>query len=117
MVQDLHDGVNRSRLGIIRAVDQAFDTRVHQGSGTHRARLNCSKQFAVAEAMVTNDCTGRAQSDDFGVSSGVVVGEIAIPAAGDDLALADDDGADGNLSGFEGALGGGEGLKHEEFVG
>ena len=113
----MHDGVNRARFWIIRAVDQALNARVHQGSGTHRARLNCSKQFAGAEAMVTNDCARLAQGDDFGVRGRVVIGEIAIPAAGDDPAIANNNGADGNFSGLEGPLCGGERLQHEEFVG
>jgi hypothetical protein len=116
VVHDLHDRVNRSRLGVIRTVNQATDARVHQRSSAHCARFNCSKQLAVGEAVVTNDSTGFAQGHDLGVGGGVVVSEVPVPATGNDAAVAHDDGADGDFSCVEGALGGAEGFLHVELV-
>jgi hypothetical protein len=78
---------------------------MHQGSGAHRARFNCSKQIAAGQAMVTQVCTGFAQGYNFGMGRGVGVGEVAIPAAADDALPAYDHSAYRNFAGFEGALG------------
>jgi hypothetical protein len=50
------------------------------------------------------------------VGSGIGVGKIAIPSSTDDLAVVNHDGADGNITGFERALGGTESFFHPEFV-
>jgi hypothetical protein len=47
---------------------------------------------------------------------GVVVGEVAIPAAADYALSAYDDCAYWNFAGFEGALGGAQSFLHPEFV-
>jgi hypothetical protein len=108
--------VHSARFGIVGAVYQALDPGVHQGSGAHRARFNCSKQIAAGQAMVTESCTGFAQGNDLGMGCGVVVGEVAIPAAADYALSAYDDCAYWNFAGFEGALGGAQSLLHPEFV-
>ena len=69
--------MDRTSLGIIGPVNQAFDAGVYRRPRAHRARFNCSKQLAVSQTMVTDVCTGFAQGDDF--------------------AAKDDDGADGDL--------------------
>ena len=53
MIQHLHHRMNGTRLGIIRAVNQPFQAGVHDCSGAHGARLNCNKQFAVAQTMIS----------------------------------------------------------------
>src|ERR1700676_5660663 len=57
VVQQLHYRIHCARFRIVRAVDQAVDPGVPQGSGAHRARFNRSKQVALREAMVTEDCS------------------------------------------------------------
>ena len=57
MIQQLHYRLHSARFGIVRAVHEAVDPGVHQGSGAHRARFNCSKQVALRETMVTEDCS------------------------------------------------------------
>src|SRR5215469_2671562 len=89
---------------------------MYQRSGTHRARLNCSKQLAVSEAMVTNDGTGFAQCDDLGVGGGVVAHQIAVPTVRKDVAVADYNGAYGHFSHLQSALRVPQGFLHEEFV-
>lgn len=116
VVQDLHDRVDRTSLGIIGAVDQAFYTRVDQCAGAHGTRLNCSKQLAVSEAMVTNESTRCAQGDDLGMGGGIVAGEIAIPPPGNNAAVADNDCAHGNFSGLQRPLTGSDRFFHEQFV-
>jgi len=106
-----------ARFGVVGSVDQALDSGMNQRAGAHCARLNCNKQFALSQTMVTQRGTRLAQSDDFGVARGIGVGDIAIPSASDDVALVDDDCAHGNFSRVERALGGAEGFFHQEFVG
>jgi hypothetical protein len=67
--------------------------------------------------MVTDGCTGLAQGNDLGMGGGIEVGDVAIPSAADDAALAYNHGADWNFSGFERALGRAQSLLHPEFVG
>jgi hypothetical protein len=55
--------------------------------------------------VVTQGCTGLAQGDDLGMSGGVGVCDVAVPSAANQLSVADDNGAYGNLSYFERALG------------
>ncbi len=86
-------------------------------SRTHGARFNCSKQFAVAEPVITEVLSGLAEGDDFGVGGGIVVGEIAIPSAAHHAPVADDYRSDGDFAGVERALGAAQGFEHPEFVG
>ena len=85
--------------------------------GAHRARFNCNKELAVFQTMVTNGRTGFAQRDDLGVGGRIGVGDVAIPSAAYDLAVADHDRADRDFSSFECALGAAQGFLHPEFVG
>jgi hypothetical protein len=89
---------------------------MHQGPGAHRARFNCSKQFTVFQTVVTNGCTCFPQSDDLGMGRGVGAGDVAIPSAPYDPAVANHDRAHWNFSRFERALGAAEGFFHPEFV-
>ena len=84
---------------------------------THRARFNCSKQFAAAKAVIAEALSGCAQGDDFRMSGGVVVGEVAIPTSSHDTAAEHDHGADGHFAAIECALGAAEGFGHPQFVG
>jgi hypothetical protein len=66
--------------------------------------------------MVTNGGTGFAQRDYLGVGGGIVVGDVAIPSAAYNSAVAYDHRAHRDFSGFERALGAAEGFFHPEFV-
>lgn len=116
MIYDLHHGVHRASLWIIRAVDQAFDAGMYHSAGAHGTRLNCNKEIAISQAMVTNRRTCVSQRNHFRVSGGIAIGDVAVPAAADDVSIAYNDCAYGNLVHFQGALGAAEGLFHPEFV-
>jgi hypothetical protein len=116
VAQHLHHRMDCACFGVVRAVDQSFQPGVHQGAGAHGARFNCSKEFAVSEAVVAQGGAGFSQGDDFRVGGRVAVGEVAIPASTDDLAVMYHDSAHGNLAGFQGALCGAKGFLHPEFV-
>src|SRR5580658_5873930 len=109
--------MDRTRFGIVRAVDQTLDAGMQQGARTHGARFNCSKQLAVSKTVVAESGTRLAQGDDFRVGGGVEFGDVAVPASTDDASPADDNCADRYLSGLERALGGAQSFFHPEFVG
>ena len=117
MIQHLHHRTDGARLRVISAVNQAFEPGVNQRAGAHGARLNCSKQLAAFQAMVAEGGTGFAQRDDLGVRSGIAIGEVAVAAAADDLAVAHHHRAHRNFSRFQRALGSAESFLHEKFVG
>ena len=89
---------------------------MNYGSGTHGARFNCNKELAISQAMVADGRACLAQGQDFGVGGGVMVDNVAIVAAAYYFAIADDYGADGDLSCLEGALGAAKRFLHVEFV-
>jgi hypothetical protein len=117
VVQDFHHRMNRAGFWIVRPIYQALQSRMNQCSGTHRARFNCNKQFAVSQPMVTEVRTGLAEGNDFGMGAGVVICDIAIPASSHDLPIANNDSAHGDFAHFQGTLGGTESVFHPKFVG
>jgi len=104
-------------LRVVCTVHQAFQPGMHQRARTHRARFNCSKQFTVAETVVTNGGTGLAQGDDLGVGSGIGVGEIAVRATANNATVAHHDCAYRDLTSLKGAPGSAQRFFHPEFVG
>jgi hypothetical protein len=100
MIQDLHQRTDSPGLGVIRAVHQTLDAGMHQGTGAHRARFNCNKHFAVPKTVVTNSGPGFTQGDDLGVSGGVGVGNVAIPATAHDVTITHDYCAHRDFSSF-----------------
>jgi hypothetical protein len=67
--------------------------------------------------MVTNGCTGLAQSDDLGMGCWVGVDDVAVPSSAHNLAVTHHDCAYRDFSGFESTLGAAEGFLHPDFVG
>jgi hypothetical protein len=116
MIQYLCYRMYRACLRIVGAVHQTLDAGMRHGTRAHRARLNCNKEFAVAQTVVTNDCTGFAQRDDFRVGGGIVLGNVAVPSAPDDASSAHDHSADRHFAGLERALCRAQGLFHPEFI-
>jgi hypothetical protein len=100
VIQHLHYRLHGARFGIVGAVDQALDPGMHQGSGAHRARFNCSKQVALGQTMIPYGCSRFAEGYNFGVSGGIVVGDVAVPPAADDFVAAHYYCSDWNFSGF-----------------
>ena len=116
VVQHFHDGMNRTRFRIIRAIDQPLQTGMNHRARAHRAWLNCSKQLALAQTMVTDVFTGFAKGYDFGVSGGIGLRNISVPPSAYNPAVTYDHGSYRYLAGFHRTLGRAEGLLHPEFV-
>jgi hypothetical protein len=106
VVQHLHHRMDCARFGVVRAIYDAFHSRVHHRARAHWTRLNCNKQFAVSQAMVTQVSSGLAKGDDFSVGGGVGVGDVAVPASADNLSPVNNDCAYGDLASLQCALGG-----------
>src|SRR5215469_2679461 len=108
--------MHRTGFGIICSINQAADARMNHCARAHSTRLNCNKQVTTAQAMVAKNGCRFPQSDDFGMGGGIGVANVAIEAAGNYLALANDYCTDGNFVDFQRALSGPNGLMHPELV-
>jgi hypothetical protein len=104
-------------LGVIGTVHQTTDTGVNCRSRAHGARLNCSKQFAVTEPVVTEVSSCLAQRYDLSMSGGIAVGEITIPSLSNHSPGAHHDGSHRHFARLQGALGAAQGFLHPKLVG
>src|ERR1700722_3133691 len=116
MIYHLHHRLHRSRFGIVSTVDEALDPGVHQRSGAHRTRFNCSKEIALSQPMVTESRPRFAQRDNLCVRCGIGTGDVAVPSPADNAIAAHDDGSDGDFSRFKRSLGSAESFLHPKFV-
>ena len=113
VAQDIAQGSGGAGLGVPGAKDDAVDARGKDGTRAHRAGFQGDDQRAAGQAPRTPGAAGLTQGDDFGVTCGVVVGLPTVPPASDDAAVfIDDDGSDGDVPRFAGAVGQEEGLAH-----
>jgi hypothetical protein len=79
-----------ARFGVVRAVYNAFHPRVQERARAHGAWLNCSKEFAVSQTMVTQMRGGLAKGHDLSVGGGVGVSDVAVPASTNNSSLVND---------------------------
>jgi len=100
VIQHLQHRVDCARFGIVCAIYDAFHPGMHQCAGAHGARLNCNKEFAVSQAMVTQVRSGLAEGDDFSVGSRVGVSDIAVPTSADNFPGVNNDCAYGDFARF-----------------
>src|SRR5208282_1563817 len=116
VVQHLHHRMDGPRFRVVRPVHYALYPGMHQGACAHRAWLNCNKELAVFQTVVTQVRAGLPKGDNLSVRRGIGVRKIAIPASADDLARMDHDSTHGNFARFQRALGRAESLFHPEFI-
>ena len=112
----MHDRVNGSGFGIIRAINQPPNSRVNQGSRAHRTGFNCSKQVTVDQAVVSDGRSSITECQNFRVSRWIPIRYIAIPATADNCPIRYDDCTDWNLAHLKGPLGTAQRLFHPEFI-
>ena len=105
VIGHLQNRMDGSCFRVIGTIHQAADAGMNGCSRAHRARLNCSKQFAVAETVITEVSSGLAQGHDFRVGGGIEGGEVLIPASSNYAAGADDDCSYGHFVRLQRALG------------
>lgn len=112
MIQHLHDRLNRSGFGIIGAINQPLDPRMYHRAGTHRTGFNCNKQIAPRQPVIAH-CNARfAQSNNFRMSCGIAVGNVAVPPPAHYTSLAHNHSSHGNLASFQRPLGRAQSLFH-----
>ena len=117
VAQDVAQGAGCAGLGVPGAEDDAVDARGEDGPGAHGAGLEGDDERAAAQSPRAQGAGGFSQGDDFGVTSGVVVGFAAVPASTDDATVGvDNDGSDGDVSRFTGAICQEKGLAHRFTV-
>jgi len=108
--------MNCTSPGIVCAVYKAANPGMNQRARTHRARLNCNKEFTVNEAVITEALCRFAQGHDLGVSRRVIACEIAIGPAADDAPLEYNNGANRDFARCETALRTTDALFHPDLV-
>src|SRR5258708_5414029 len=108
--------MNSARLWVIGTIHQTADASKNCRARAHGARLNCSKQFTVDEAVVTDVSSRLTQGYDLGVSGCIVIDEVAIPSPSNHAALAHDDRSHGHVARLQSALGAAQGFFHPKFV-
>jgi hypothetical protein len=104
-------------LWVVGTIHQAANAGMDRSSRAHGARLNCSKQFAVAEPVITNISSRFAQRYDFSMRGGIAVGEIAIPSSSNDAPGLHHHCSHWHFTPIQCALRTAEGLLHPKFVG
>ena len=116
MVQHLHNGVNRTSLGVVRTVNQTTNARVNHGSGTHCARFNCSKQITVDQAVVAHQDARFSQRHHFSMRGWIASRYVSIPAPTYHFPTANDHRSYWDFSYLQGSLRAAKGFLHPEFV-
>jgi hypothetical protein len=89
---------------------------MHQGARAHRARLDCGKQLAVFQTVVAKVGTGFAQGDNLAMSRRIRGGDVAVPSAPNNPAVAYYDRPHRDFSRFKRALGATQGFFHPNLV-
>ncbi len=86
-------------FGVVGGVDEARNSRLDDGTGTHGAGLEGDVEDGAGEAVVAEEARGLPNDDDFGVSGGVVTANGAIAGTREDDIVVDENGANGDLAG------------------
>ena len=102
-------------LRIQRAVDDARETSLDDGSTAHRARLERRVERGAREPVVAGLAGGLAQGENFGVGGRVAEGDRRVVRLPDDHVIEDDESAHGDLARREADARLGERRAHECF--
>jgi hypothetical protein len=89
---------------------------VGEGAGAHGARFLGDVEGGAVEALGLEERLGFGDGEHLGVGGGVLAGFDFVAALGEDDAIADEDGADGDFLAGAGGVGQLERAAHEEFV-
>jgi hypothetical protein len=117
MIHHLQYRMDGARLRILGAIHQAADAGMNCRSRAHRARLNCSKQLAVDEPVITGVLSRFAQRHDFSMGGWIAVGEVPIPSPSNHSTIANHDRSHRHFARLQGALSAAQGFLHPQFVG
>ncbi len=115
--KDFEAGAYCPAAGVVGAIYKAGHASLDHGASAHAAGLDGDVQGGVGEAVVAEEVSGFANDHHFRVGRGVGVADRAIAGAGEDLAVVDKDGADGDFTGGCGGASFFDGQLHELDVG
>ena len=115
-LEEIPEAAGGAAFDIGATENDAADAGVDDGSCAHGAGFFGDVEIAVGEAPVAEDALGLGEGKHFGVGGGVFEGFDLVPGTGDDLAVVDDDGADGDFVLGGGAAGLSERFTHEVVV-
>jgi len=116
VIHHLQNRMDGACFRVLGTIHQAADAGVNCRSRAHGARLNCSKQFAVDEPVVTDVSSRLAERHDFSVSGWIVVGEVAIPSSSNHAPCAHYDCSHRHFARLQRAFGAAQGFFHPKFV-
>lgn len=111
--EDFETGADGAAFGVVGAVDEARDAGLDDGACAHAAGLDSDVERGTGEAVIVQKARGLAKDNNFGMGGGVAIADGAVTGTGEDLAVVDEDGADGDFSGCSCAARLGEGFLHE----
>ncbi len=97
--KDLEAGAHGAAFGIVGTVDEARDAGLDDGARAHAAGFDGDIERRVCKAVVSEKAGGFAQRDDFGVRGGIAIADRAIASTGEDFAVMDKHGPDGDFAG------------------
>jgi hypothetical protein len=106
-------GSDRAALWVVDTVDKSRDAGLDNCSGAHGAGLDGDVQRGVNEAIVAKQVRGFAKNDHFCMGRWVAIANRAVAGAGEDLAIVDEDGTNGNFAGGRCGAGFGKRFLHE----
>ena len=112
VIYHLKNRMDGASLRIVRSIHQAAKAGMHRRSRAHGARLNCNKEFTVAETVITDGSSSLPEGQYFGMSRGIAVGNIAIPASSYHFPGAHHDRSYGDFPCFQGTLSAAQGFVH-----
>lgn len=115
-LEEIPEAAGGAAFDIWATENDAADAGVDDGASAHGAGLFGDIEIAVGEAPVAEDALGLGEGEHFGVGGGVFEGFDLVPGTGDDLAVVDDDGADGHFVLGGGAAGLSERFTHEVVI-
>ncbi len=111
--EDFEAGADGAAFGIVGAVDEAGDTGLDDSARAHAAELDGDVERGIRKAVVAKKACGFSQSNDFGVGRGVAIADGAVAGTGENPAVMDEHGADGDFAGGGRETSFGQGLLHE----
>src|SRR5216683_2973105 len=115
--EDFEAGADGAAFGIVGAVDEAGDTGLNDSARAHAAELDGDVERGIRKAVVAKKAGGFSQSNDFGVGRGVAIADGAVAGTGENPAVMDEHGADGDFAGCGGGAGLSKSFLHELNVG
>ncbi len=117
MIDDLKNRMDGTGFRVRRPIHEAAQAGMQRRTRAHGAWLDCSKEFAIAEPVVTEGESSLSEGYDFSVRGGVMIRQISIPSPSYDATGAHHDRAHRHLTSLQGALRASQGFFHPQFVG